>query len=175
MTTLAIPAHDRHGVRVFVAALSPEDLLRDKAALAASLLGDGDLDPAFVEIFDVADLAGLGLPSYLAEGIGLPDAMLEADRARLEAVTGPVLVLLSKALHGRDVTLRLDPRLTLIGTYAEDRPPVHFEPLPSTAATGILAPTAPPGPAPQRPMGAFVLLGVALALVALVAVWLALS
>lgn len=175
MSTLAIPASDRHAVRVFAARLTPEDLKRDKAGLAAELLGDPDLDPAFVELFDLADLSGLGLAGYLAEGLGVPEAVLAADRARLDAVTGPVLILLSRAQHGRAVTLSPDPRLTLVGTYTEDQPPVHFEPLPSAAAQGTLTPNLPPDRTPQRPTSAFLLLGAAFVLVALVALWLALG
>ena len=175
MTTLSIPAHDRNGVRVFAARLTPEDLTRDKARLVVELLGDPDLDPAFVELFDLADLSGLGLAGYLAEGLGVPESALAADRARLEAVTGPVLILLSRALHGRAGTLTLDPRLTLIGTYAEERPPVHFEPLPTATAEGTLNPVLPPDRTPQRPTSALLLLGAALFLVALVALWLALG
>lgn len=172
--TLTIPAHDRLGVRVFAAKLTPDDLQRDKARLVADLLGDPDLDPAFVEIFDVADLSGVGLSGYLTEGLGVLEAALARDRARLDALKGPVLTLLSKALHGREVTLTPDPRLTLVGTYAEDRPPVHFQPLPTTAAQGTLAPSLPPDRTPQRPGSTFVLLGVALVLIAATALWLAL-
>ncbi|MFN3575739.1 MAG: hypothetical protein ACK4TJ_01940 [Tabrizicola sp.] len=171
--SLTIPAHDRHGVRVFTANLGPDDLRRDKARVAAELLGDPDLDPAFIEIFDLSDLAGLGLPAYLTEGLGVPDATVAADRARLEALRGPVLILLSKALHGRALTLTPDPRLTLVATYAEDRPPVHFELLPTAAAEGGLAPDLPPDPTPQRPAPAFLFLGLALALTGATALWLA--
>ena len=175
MTSLAIPAHDHLGVRVFSAALAPDEMQRDKAALVLALLGDPDLDPAYVEVFDVADLSDIGLSGYLTEGLGVPEAALEADHARLDAVKGPVLVLPSKALHGRAVTLTPDPRLALIGTYREDRPPVHFEPLPTAATQGVLSPPPLPAPPPQRPTLAFVLMGIALALVALAALWLALG
>lgn len=174
MTTITIPAHDRDGVRVFTATLTPDDLRRDKARLAAELLGDPDLDPAYLEIFDLADLSGVGLSGYLTEGLGVPDTAIP-DRARLDALKGPVLILLSKALHGREVTLTLDPRLSLVGTYAEDRPPVHFEPLPTAAAQGQLSPELPPDRTPQRPASAFLLLGLALVLVAATALWLALG
>jgi hypothetical protein len=174
MTTIAIPALERLRVRVFSAALPPEDLQRDKAHLVPMLLGDPDVDPTHVELFDVADLSDIGLAGYLTDGLGVPDAALANDRARLEALTGPVLILLSKALHGREVQLTPDPRLTLIGTYTEDRPPVRFEPLPTSAAAGVLNPASPPVPA-RRPMGAFVLLGLALILIAVVAAWLALA
>ena len=174
MTRITIPAHDRHGVRLFTATLTPDELQRDKARLAAELLGDKDLDPAFVEIFDLADLSGVGLSGYLTEGLGIPETAV-TDRARLDLLKGPVLILLSKALHGREVTLTPDRRLTLVGTYAEDRPPVHFEPLPTTAAEGRLVPELPPDRTPQRPTSAFLLLGTALVLVAVVAIWLALG
>jgi hypothetical protein len=175
MTVLSIPAHDRDGVRVFAARLTPDELQSDKSRLVANLLGDPDLDPAYIEIFDLAELSGVGLAGYLTEGLGVPAPALAADRARLEALKGPVLILLSKALHGRKVTLTPDPRLTLVGTYAEDRPPVHFEPLPTTAAKGFLTPGLPSNLTPQRPTLAFLLLGLALALVAGVALWLALG
>ena len=173
--SLTIPAHDHQSVRVFTARLTSEDLQRDKARLVVELLGDPDLDPAYVEIFDVADLSGVGLSGYLTEGLGVPEAALARDRLRLDSLTGPVLILLSRALHGREVTLTTDPRLTLVGTYVEDRPPVHFEPLPTAAATGTLTPNLPPDPTPQRPTSAFLLLGLALVLVAVVALWLALG
>ena len=169
---LTIPAHDRNGIRVFAAKLTPDDLLRDKTRLVTELLGDPDLDPAFIEIFDLADLSGVGLSGYMTDGLGIPETAI-TDPARLDALTGPVLILLSKALHGRAVTLTPDPRLTLVGTYAEDRPPVHFEPLPSAAAQGQVAADLPTDRTPQRPGSAFLLLGIALFLTAATALWLA--
>ena len=174
MAPLIIPAHDRHGIRVFSARLTPQELQRDKASLLTSLLGDPDLDPAHVELFDTTDLAGVGLAGYLTEGLGVPEAALAPDHDRLEAVKGPVLILRSRALHGRAVTLTPDPRLTLIATYAEDRPPVHFEPLPSSAAQGRLNPTGPATPPPRLPRVALVL-GALLVLAGLVALILALG
>ena len=171
--TLTIPAHDRDGVHVFTAKLTADDLHRDKARLASELLGDPHLDPAFVEIFDIDDLADVGLSGYLTEGLGVPSAAIP-DPARLDALQGPVLILLSKALHGRAVTLAPDPRLTLVGTYAEERPPVHFEPLPTISAQGQVTPVLPPDRTPQRPMSSFLLLGIALVLTAATALWLAL-
>jgi hypothetical protein len=170
---LPIPALDHDGVRVFAARLSVDDLQHDKARLAFDLLGDTDLDPAFIEIFDLADLTGVGLSGYLAEGLGVPEAALEPDRARLDAIKGPVLILLSKALHGRAGFLTLDPRLTLVATYAEERAPVHFEPLPNAATRGTLTPERPPDRTPQGPGSAFLFLGIALVLTAATALWLA--
>lgn len=151
MTLLAIAPHDRQGVHVFAAQLAPGEMQGDTAALAAGLLGLSDLDPAFVELFDTADLSSLGLSGYLAEGLGVPDAQIAPQRARLDALQGPVLILLSSALQGRGATLTPDPRLTLIASFTEDHSPVHFEPLPGAAATGALAPTCPQGRPPACP------------------------
>lgn len=172
MTSLTIPARDRDGIRVFTAALAPEELQRDKARLVTGLLGDPDLDPAHVELFDLSDLSEVGLAGYLTEGLGVSETAVAADRARLDALTGPVLILRSRALHGRGVTLTPDPRLTLIATYAEEHPPVQFQPLPTAAAEGVLSATpAPTGP--QRLPGVFLLLLALLALLALATLWLA--
>ncbi|MFN4191612.1 MAG: hypothetical protein ACK4FR_01610 [Tabrizicola sp.] len=171
--SLTIPAHDRLGVRIFTARLGPDDLGRDKARLAAELLGHPDLDPAFIEVFDLSDLSGVGLSDYLGEGLGVPETALSRDRTRLDALRGPVLILLSGALHGREVTLTPDPRLTLVATYAEERPPVHFAPLPTAAAEGALTPDLPRDRTPLRPGSAFLLLGIALVTVAATALWLA--
>jgi hypothetical protein len=182
--TLAIPASDRHTLRLFTLDMARPELDRlarpdptdtaaqtERAALLCGLLGLSDIDPDFVEVFDTLDLADLGLTGYLAEGGNIPDAQIEADRHRLDTVKGPVLVLFSRALQGRAVTLRPDPRLTLIGTYTEDLPPVHFEPLPSGMAEGVLTPTPPQ--APTRLPRAFTILGAALLLTGLVALLLA--
>lgn len=171
MTPLTIPAHDRQGVHVFTAALTPVEMQGDTAALAAGLLGLADLDPAFVELFDSADLSSLGLSGYLAEGLGVPEAQIAPHKARLDGLTGPVLILRSSALQGRGATLTPDPRLTLIASFTEDRPPVHFEPLPSAAASGTLAPDLPAGPPPRLPR-VFLLLGAALILTGAVGLYL---
>ena len=43
-------------------------------------LGASSLDPAHVEHFPVSDLAGVGLPGYLTEGLGADAAAVEAER-----------------------------------------------------------------------------------------------
>jgi len=148
MTVLNIPAHERNTCRVFALRLTPpevrrlrtgdaDDALIDPVAIAA-LLGSSIIDAAHVEIFDVAVLADVGLTTFLTQGNGIAEVAIEADRGQLDAVEGYVLILYSKAFAGEAATLHLDPALTLIGTYAEDLPPVRFEPLPSAAATGVL-------------------------------------
>ena len=190
MTAVTVPAHDRRSLRLFALDLPRNEVLRlarpsptdpaptdpaaqsDRAAVLSGLLGVSALDPDHVEVFDTADLAGLGLAGYLAEGGNIPAAQIDPDRARLQAQTGPVLVLFPGALTDLPATLILDPRLTLIGTYAETPTPIHFDPLPSAMAQGTL--TAGPAVPSGTPLPlAFLILGAALLLTGLVAVLLA--
>jgi hypothetical protein len=162
---IAIPAAERHHLRLFAMDLPKPDLDRlsrpdptdttaaaTRADLLAALLGVAVIDADFVEVFDVADLADLGLAGYLAEGGNIPEAQITPDRARLDAQRGAVLVAFSRAFRGVATTLYPDPRLALIGTYVEDAPPVVFEPLPTAAAQGTLNPVLLPVPSsPARP------------------------
>ena len=137
---LVLPEGERHVLRVFTLNLPAAEVaqLPRKADLLAALLGVEALDAAGVEVFDLADLAGLGLAAYLVEGNGAAEAQIAADRDQLDALTGAVLILHSAAFGGRATRLHPDPRLHLIGTYGEDLPPVRFEPLPDAAAKGLL-------------------------------------
>jgi hypothetical protein len=182
---IAIPAGERHTLRLFALDMArPElDLLArpdptdtavqaDRTALLSQLLGLTYLDPDFVEVFDIADLADLGLTGYLSEGGNIPDAQIDRDRDRLDGLTGPVLALFSRALQGEAATLHPDPRLSLIGTYTEEVPPVHFEPLPTGMAQGSLTPMPPTVPPTGLPRS-FLILGAALLITGLVALLLA--
>ncbi len=103
-----------------------------------ALLPGAPVRPADVQVFDMADLVGVGLATFLIDGNGAVEAQIEADRARLDALQGFVLIV-----HGPAPT-PVDPRLTLIGRYAEDRTPVKFEPLPNASAKGVLPQGKPP-------------------------------
>lgn len=163
-TPLTIPPHEHRTVRVFAVNL-PESqvtaMLRDtppaaagelaQTPAAATLLGWPDLDTRHTELFAIRDLTGLGLPGYLTEGLGLDESDIAADRARLSALDGYVLIVLSRAFDGQAVTLDLPPALTLIGTYREKSDPVTFEPLPGAADQGTL--TGKAGPADKTGRG----------------------
>lgn len=152
---LGIPATERGIVRVFavnlpeaqVAAMLDDGLVdgdlppgeRRELPAAADLLGWPALDTRHAELFAVKDLTGLGLPTYLTEGLGLEEDQLAPDHARLSALEGYVLIVLSRAFGGQDVTLHVPDALTLISTYKEKFAPVTFEPLPGTAGQAALA------------------------------------
>lgn len=82
----------------------------------AEALGAG-VDPTYAEVFAVQDVEPMGLRAYLAQAHDIPDTELNGDAARLDALSGDVLVLAPRALEGLDA---LDPRpeLTHIGSYA---------------------------------------------------------
>jgi hypothetical protein len=171
---MTITPGERHVLRVFALDITPEaaDRLRnrpdtddplarvdpslrhaDRAAVAA-LFGLDDIDPAQVELVETADLGDLGLAAYLIEGDAAAEAQIAADRARLDGLRGLVVTVPSAAFDLRPVTLRPAPQMTLIGTYAEDVPPVRFDPLPDASARGaVSAPQAASAPGPRRRAG----------------------
>jgi hypothetical protein len=172
---LTIAAGDRHGLYVFAldAPLSVVNTLKSGNNDAgphplAALFGVSESESRHVEVINPADLGELGLSGYLIDGHGVPAPQIAPDKGRLDALTGPVLLLAAKAFDGRQTTLHLDPRLDLIGSYAEEVPPVFFEPLPSAAAQGTLNPM-PPATKPTGIPTAFLLLGAALLITGLAA------
>ena len=63
---LTIADSDNHRLWVFALNMTPDEIVALADPAVAALLGVAALDRAFVEIFDVDDLTGLGLASYLA-------------------------------------------------------------------------------------------------------------
>lgn len=123
MPAIDIPRTERGVIRVFAISRPMATMARTlkqqpKKKLAAALLGHEVGEDDF-ELFALSDLAGVGLPGYLSEGYDVDKGAVRADRARLDALDGYVLLVFSKVSDGASVTLRPDPDLTLIGTYAE--------------------------------------------------------
>lgn len=184
---LIIPADEHRVVRVFAVNLPEAQvtaMLRDaptaapgdlpQVPAAADLLGWPGLDTRHTELFPIRDLTGLGLPGYLSEGLGLDEAEITPDRARLAALDGYILIVLSRAFDGEPVTLDLPAALTLIGTYREKSAPVLFEPLPGTAGQGTLTGKTTPDDKAARArllrlaaLSALILMLLAIALVAI--------
>jgi hypothetical protein len=106
---------------------------------AQKALGAETLDPEHVEVFPVSDLEGVGLAGYLEDGMGVPADQLEDMRARLDAQSGWVMVVTSKALDGKAQTLTPRAPLRLIGSFSEERPAVSFKTLPSESAKGTVS------------------------------------
>jgi hypothetical protein len=126
---LAIPAASVRSVWVFSVDLPESDLdaFRGKAPEGANgclspmmeAVGAGRLAPSHVELFMAETLAGYGMADYLIEANGMDAVSVDPDRARLDALTEPVLLVFSGALA--DGIDRLEPKapLTLVGRYTE--------------------------------------------------------
>jgi len=136
-----IPKNEHGLVRLFSIDLPPEDIPSfveengDDWPLRAAL-GAGHLEHEYIEVFPVSDLTGLGLIGYMNEGLGISQADLAGDRAQLDAVSGHVLVVLSRAFGGHEQQIAPQPPLRWIGTWREERAPVQFETLPHESAQG---------------------------------------
>jgi len=156
-------------VRLFAVDVTPlgARALREDPAALPPLLGVEALDPAHWEVFDLADLSGIGLEAYLAEGHGIPDEDLLPMRGQLAALSGPVFLLRSAAITSRPVTLSPRAPLRWVATFGEDRPPVPLRTdLTSQGAQGRLSP-APSGD--RGPRGSLVVLVLGVVLTAAIA------
>ena len=117
-----------------------------KAALGADLL-----DPAHVEHFAAADLAGIGLTGYLTEGMGLDAAAVADARPALDAAKGDIVVLRPQAFGGQAQQLAPRAPLSLLGSFPAQQGATTMERLHTPSAEGqVLSNTAPmPAPTPR--------------------------
>jgi len=135
---LKILPGERGILRLFVLDLPPQQARDMNDQTAANLLGVDDLDPGQIDIIDLADLTGIGLAQYLAEGFAIsPDQL---DRASLDALIGHVLIIRSPAFRGRAATLAPSPQLTLVATISETPTNWTGAPLPTDSAHPRLSP-----------------------------------
>jgi len=122
--TLTIPANDHGQLRIFALDFAPPADLRDKTAEGIAGAFGVLLNPDFVDVVDVAALGDLSLPEYIKQGYDFePDA---ADVAALNAATGWVILVMSRASAGAETTLDLTSGLrhvTTIGTSMALMPP----------------------------------------------------
>ncbi len=166
-----------HGVvRVFAVDL-PEDQIagfnrQNGTWPLQEALGADVLNADHVELFPVSDLDELGLTGYLEQGYGMDHADLADMRARLDGLSGHVLIVTSRAFGETAQTLTPRAPLRLIASFNEDTAPVAFEPLPSKAARGTTGGKAAPSDAAMSGRIASLALLVLFALVAVV-VWVA--
>lgn len=132
-------ARAEHGViRVFaisrpMAAMARALKQQPKSTLAAALLNHPVAADDF-ELFALSDLTGVGLPRYLSDGYDVDKEAIRADRTKLDALDGYVLLLFSRVSNAADVTLEPVTDLTLIGTYTEPRASHAAAPIATDAA-----------------------------------------
>jgi hypothetical protein len=154
---IEIPAYDRDNVYVF--ALNGDDQFdglrqtflssMDEAAErpdpgdVAQLIGLETVDTRYIEVFPAKDVAELGLSRYLADALDVKAEALAGNRAKLDALEGYVMLVLSAAFKGGAHTLTPGPALTHIGTFpTEAAAAPAAEPLPDPGGTTMPAPEA---------------------------------
>lgn len=121
-----------------------------KAAAIGDMLGIDWVDPMHVELFDVADLEGLGLAGYLVQGAGIPEAAVSAESDTLNTLFGIVLIVYSKAFEGQEYLLQLAPSIAFITQFEQEKQNVSFQPLPSSAPQSDTTAVSQSAPSPQR-------------------------
>lgn len=126
-------------------------------------LGVATLDDTQVEGAVIADLQGFGLSGFLTEGIGVDEALIAPDRARLDALSGCVAIVKGAAFDGAQVPITPRPPVAHFGSWHMVAPETTMEPLTSAAAQGTLSPGAGQGTAPARTnrMTLWLLIGIA--------------
>ena len=170
-TKIDIKAGETGTVRLFATDLDKSQIDGFDAAAA---LGAEHLTPDQVELFDVADLTGLGLAAYLEEGHGIPPEQLSDMRARIDDLKGVVLILPSRALGGKKQILRPRAPLHLIGTFFEEIKPISFERLPSEGARGEVNTRTKPSPSNAAISGRVAMAALlVLALLVVLMIWIA--
>ena len=101
-------------------------------------LGAAALDPSGVEVLASKDMTGLGLTGLLVEGHGMDRDAVSADKARLDALQGHVVLVHASAFQGVAQDLSPGPELTFIGRYSGPRTATPVEPIRSKSAQGTL-------------------------------------
>jgi len=141
--TFQVKPTERGVIRIFTANLTADQVadFNDNAngatrALIKKALGVAELDTEFTELFALSNLDGVGLAGYLTDGLGVAAEDVKPFASRLNAMSGHVLIVLSRAFDGAEVTLTPTAPLIWIGTYTEEGEAIKFEPLPSEGAKG---------------------------------------
>ena len=142
--TLTIPADDHGQIRVFATDSDLPAEVIEKTPRGLEYLFEAELNPDFVDIVRIADLGGMALSAYIAEGYDMaPDLV---DKAAVDAITGYAVLVLSRATGEVETTLTPADGLRHVTTYSPVAKITPPEPLPDASAKGILEPkpTKPP-------------------------------
>lgn len=141
--TLTIPANDHGQIRVF--AVSGDLPAGEPEEVIAALFGTDALDPTYVDIISKGDLGVMALTDYIRQGYDMsPD---DHDAAAVDGIEGHVVLILSRAAQGAEVTLTPAPNVQHVTTYIPPAQMTPVAPLRSDAADGIIG--DPPGKAPK--------------------------
>jgi len=144
---LTIPHNDHGQIRVFATDMAlPHEVLQKTKDGMLALLG-APLNPDFVDIVKITDLAGMSLTGYIKEGYDMaPDLV---DAATVDRITGYAVLVLSSATGGKETRLEPGFGLKHVTTYAPAAEFTAHAPLPSDGAKGTIPPPETP-PAKSR-------------------------
>lgn len=149
---IEVPAHEAGVIRLFALDLDPAEAARWRDAPEgddplASTLGADPFDRTYAEVIRLSDLGAMPLSTYLAEGYGIPEDQLAHLRGRLDAMTGHVAVIMSRAFGGAAQTLAVRAPLRFVARLTEAAADTPHVALTTGAARGTLSPAPiPPGP-----------------------------
>ena len=134
--SILIPDNDHGQLRVFATTLPlPHEALQKTRDGMLAMLG-APLNPDFVDIVKIDDLGGMSLTSYIQEGYDMaPDLV---DAAAVDQIKGYAVLVLSRAMGGKQTELHPGFSLRHITTYSPQAEFTKHEALPSEGAKGSI-------------------------------------
>jgi hypothetical protein len=99
-------------------------------------LGATRLRDSFIDVVAIKDLEPMRLTQYLADAYDISPKVFGADLARVDTLTGHVVVLPPQAFDETSQTLSVAPPLTVIGSYGMIQPKARGAKLTAAAARG---------------------------------------
>ena len=107
-------------------------------------LGVEAVDTTRAEVFAAEALVGIGVSGYLSEGQGASADALLPDEPMLDALTGPVLLLMPGALRADVRALDVAAPLRHVGSYPLERAAPARAALRTPSAEGLVTGAPPP-------------------------------
>jgi len=133
-----IPANDFGQLRIFALDIEPPKELWDKAPEGIAGAFGVLLNPDYIDVLKVSDLAPMSLGQYIQQGYDItPDP---ADSAVFEKLTGWIIIVMSRATDRAETVLDLAPELKHVTTVADPSTFEPVEPIRSASADGIITP-----------------------------------
>ena len=167
--TVHIPANDHGAIYVFAVAGTPPPELPDKSDSALlAVFGPVLLNTDYVDVVTPGVLTDMSLPQYIAQGYDMPVAD-DLEKA-LHGLNGTVVLAMSAAFGGKDVTLTLPEGTRLVATLRENPAIKIIDPMNTTSADGVLTPPPTKSPKSNARMSGMVAMYALLAMFALVGV-----
>ena len=134
--TLTIPDSDHGKIRVFSVTDPVDGLSEIEIEALVATFGNAPLNPDFVDVVDLDALEEMTFLEYLSEGYDIePD---DADIAALSDLSGTVVLIMSRAHEGVEITLALAEGVRQITTLGRGARMTVAASLDAEAAAGVL-------------------------------------